>query len=185
MHTPLRAQARTLSLTTHRRALIFLTERAFPVITTYATHPYHIAAMAALWVVLLLAGSFTAFELVGGNYANGLSALLSCVLVYQQLRHHREVKQMHAESARRDEAQRAELARVHARLDAAESAAMASQDTQPLSVVQPVTRPTLVPTEPRPGAKSRAGRSSAKSAKPAPRRRSRGFDPVDPIDEEE
>jgi hypothetical protein len=175
--------ARAAAKASYTRFLQLLTERVFPRVVALMTRPETILLTMLLIVPLLLLSGFTAIAIAGNTYLNVASASVSMIVLYQSLRHHREVKQMHAESTRRDEAHAAEIARVHARLDAAERAALLNEDTQP--IVQPVTRPTLVPTEPRPGAK-RAGHNRAKpAAKSAARRRSRGFDPVDPIDEEE
>lgn len=76
----------------------------FPKVISYTTNPLHISALMVLWILLLLLGPLTAFELVGGNYTNGLSALAGCIVLLQQMSHekksaerHEEQKAMHEE----------------------------------------------------------------------------------------
>lgn len=71
-----------------------LTEGLFPRIIAYTIHPLHILALLVLWVSLLLIHS-TLFELVGGNYTNGLSAMAASIVLLQQTRQHREVRDLH------------------------------------------------------------------------------------------
>lgn len=71
-----------------------LTDGLFPRIIAYTIHPLHIVALLALWILLLLVHS-TLFELVGGNYTNGLSAMAASIVLLQQTRQHREVRQLH------------------------------------------------------------------------------------------
>jgi hypothetical protein len=77
-------------------AYSWLDRRLFPRVIAYTTHRAHIAFMALLWVALLLGGSWTAFELVGGNYTNGLSGLMTCIIALQQMHHRRENHEQHA-----------------------------------------------------------------------------------------
>lgn len=77
----------------------------FPKVIAYTTNPFHISALMILWFMLLLLGPLTAFELVGGNYTNGLSALAGCIVLLQQMHHekqslarHEENKALHAEN---------------------------------------------------------------------------------------
>lgn len=71
-----------------------LTEGLFPRIIAYTIHPLHILALLILWIALLLIHS-TLFELVGGNYTNGLSAMAASIVLLQQTRQHREVRELY------------------------------------------------------------------------------------------
>ena len=71
-----------------------LTESLFPKIIAYTIHPLHILALLVLWICLLVIHA-TLFELVGGNYTNGLSAMAASIVLLQQTRQHREVRQLH------------------------------------------------------------------------------------------
>src|SRR4051794_40959030 len=51
----------------------FLERNLFPRIVGYTIHPLHILILLILWIGLLFWHN-TIFELVGGNYTNGLSA---------------------------------------------------------------------------------------------------------------
>lgn len=79
----------------------FLDNQVFPKVIAYTTHRVHISLMAVLWVALLFGGSWTAFELVGGNYTNGLSGLMTCIIALQQMRQRQESKDYHQETHRR------------------------------------------------------------------------------------
>ena len=72
----------------------WLEERLFPAIIGYTTHPLHIVALLALWIGLLVFHS-TLFELVGGNYTNGLSAMAASIVLLQQTRQRRELLHLH------------------------------------------------------------------------------------------
>ena len=72
----------------------WLENRLFPAIIGYTTHPLHIVALLALWIGLLVFHS-TLFELVGGNYTNGLSAMAASIVLLQQTRQHRELRHLH------------------------------------------------------------------------------------------
>ena len=72
----------------------WLEQRLFPAIIRYTTHPLHIVALLALWIGLLVFHS-TLFELVGGNYTNGLSAMAASIVLLQQTRQRRELQQLH------------------------------------------------------------------------------------------
>jgi hypothetical protein len=72
----------------------WLQKRLFPAIIAYTTHPLHILALLALWIGLLLFHD-TLFELVGGNYTNGLSAMAASIVLLQQMSQHRETKRLH------------------------------------------------------------------------------------------
>ncbi len=72
----------------------WLENRLFPAIIGYTTHPLHIVALLALWVGLLVFHS-TLFELVGGNYTNGLSAMAASIVLLQQTRQNREFRHLH------------------------------------------------------------------------------------------
>ncbi len=72
----------------------WLERRLFPAIIGYTVHPLHIVALLALWIGLLVFHS-TLFELVGGNYTNGLSAMAASIVLLQQTRQRREVRQLH------------------------------------------------------------------------------------------
>ncbi len=71
-----------------------LENRLFPAIIGYTTHPLHIVALLALWIGLLVFHS-TLFELVGGNYTNGLSAMAASIVLLQQTRQRHEVRRLH------------------------------------------------------------------------------------------
>lgn len=72
----------------------WLENRLFPAIIRYTTHPLHIVALLALWIGLLVFHS-TLFELVGGNYTNGLSAMAASIVLLRQTRQHRELRHLH------------------------------------------------------------------------------------------
>lgn len=94
----------------------FLDTRLFPLIVSYTTSRAHILFLLLLWIALLVGGSFTAFELVGGNYTNGLSALVSCIVLLQSLRHHRETKSLRSEVKAHREESRQRHEETHNRL---------------------------------------------------------------------
>lgn len=71
----------------------WLDERAFPAIVAYATHRAHISGLVLLGIGLILGGSFTAFELIGGNYTNVTSAVVACIVLSSQMAHHKHVRQ--------------------------------------------------------------------------------------------
>lgn len=75
-----------------------IADHVFPLLIGYASSPIHIAALLCLWFLLLVCGSLTAFELVGGNYTNGLSAAASCAVLYQQIHTKKEVHELRAEN---------------------------------------------------------------------------------------
>lgn len=81
----------------------------FSKIIAYTIHPLHIMALLVLWVLLLVVHA-TVFELVGGNYTNGLSAMAASIVLLQQTRQHREVRRLHHQH-------RDLLQSVHARLE--------------------------------------------------------------------
>lgn len=72
----------------------WLENRLFPAIIGYTVHPLHIVALLALWIGLLVFHS-TLFELVGGNYTNGLSAMAASIVLLQQTRQQRELRHLH------------------------------------------------------------------------------------------
>lgn len=92
----------------------FLDQRLFPWVIAYTTHRVHIMFMAALWMALLLGGSWTAFELVGGNYTNGLSGLMTCIIALQQMRLRQENDEHHEATHRRLDAHERKLDELHA-----------------------------------------------------------------------
>lgn len=96
---------------TASQAQQWLDTRLFPRVIAYTTHHLHIVALMLLWVGLLVGGAFTAFELVGGNYTNGLSALAGCIIMLLQQKHQRE---NHA----RHDAHAQQMADLHAKVDA-------------------------------------------------------------------
>lgn len=53
----------------------------------------HIVALLALWIGLLVFHS-TLFELVGGNYTNGLSAMAASIVLLQQTHQRRELRHL-------------------------------------------------------------------------------------------
>jgi hypothetical protein len=74
----------------------FLEGTLFQGIIGYTIHPLHILALLILWIGLLIFHG-EVFELVGGNYTNGLSAMAASIVLLQQTRQTRAVKQMHKE----------------------------------------------------------------------------------------
>ncbi len=74
----------------------FLEGTLFKGIIGYTVHPIHILALLVLWIGLLVWHN-TIFELVGGNYTNGLSAMAASIVLLQQTSHHRELKRLHHE----------------------------------------------------------------------------------------
>lgn len=94
-----------------QKCIAFLDTRLFPFIVTYTTHRAHILVLFALWIALLIGGSWTTFELVGGNYTNGLSALVSCIVLLTQMKQHEHIKRLHTTHAE-------EIAKLHEKIDA-------------------------------------------------------------------
>lgn len=72
---------------------VWLEERLFPAIIGYTTHPLHIDPCShcgpGYWC------SSTLFELVGGNYTNGLSAMAASIVLLQQTHQRRELRHLH------------------------------------------------------------------------------------------
>lgn len=87
---------RAAEAATENRLYRALEGTVFKGIIGYTVHPLHICALLALWIGLL-AWHNTVFELVGGNYTNGLSAMAASIVLLQQTKHHREVKRLHRE----------------------------------------------------------------------------------------
>ncbi len=81
----------------------------FSKIIAYTIHPVHIMLLLVLWIMLLVVHA-TVFELVGGNYTNGLSAMAASIVLLQQTHQHREVRQLHRQHHEL-------LGALHARLD--------------------------------------------------------------------
>lgn len=79
----------------------FLDTRLFPAIVKYATARLHIVALLILGIVLMVWHD-ALLELVGGNYTNIISAMVSCIVLLQQVSHHQEVKQLLAKKDRQD-----------------------------------------------------------------------------------
>jgi hypothetical protein len=77
----------------------FLERTLFKGIIGYTIHPLHIVVLLVLWVGLMVWHN-TVFELVGGNYTNGLSAMAASIVLLEQTRQHREAKKLHRESHR-------------------------------------------------------------------------------------
>lgn len=71
-----------------------LERRLFPAIIAWTIHPLHILGLLLLWLTLLVVQQ-TRFELVGGNYTNGLSAMAASIVLLQQTRQHREIRRLH------------------------------------------------------------------------------------------
>lgn len=68
----------------------------FAKIIAYTIHPVHIMLLLVLWIMLLVVHA-TVFELVGGNYTNGLSAMAASIVLLQQTHQHRAVRQLHSQ----------------------------------------------------------------------------------------
>lgn len=77
----------------------FLEATVFRRIIGYTVHPLHILALLFLWIGLLVFHG-TVFELVGGNYTNGLSAMAASIVLLQQTRQHAEIKRLRHEHHR-------------------------------------------------------------------------------------
>lgn len=78
--------------------MIWLTDKLFPRVVNVLVHPIHILGLMVLWACLLLFGDYTAFELTGGNYTNGASAVLAAIILLQQnviTKHHNELHEQH------------------------------------------------------------------------------------------
>jgi len=71
-----------------------LENRLFPAIIGYTIHPLHIVALLVLWIGLLVFHN-TLFELVGGNYTNGLSAMAASIVLLHQTRQQHELRRLH------------------------------------------------------------------------------------------
>ena len=93
----------------------FLDERLFPLVVRYATTPLVILATMLLLAPLIVFANATAFVLLGNTYLNVCSAAVSSIVLMQSLKHHREVKRMHAQHADEIAALRAEVHAVKAR----------------------------------------------------------------------
>jgi hypothetical protein len=72
----------------------WLQAQLFPRIIAYTIHPLHIVALLGLWIGLLVLHD-TLFELVGGNYTNGLSAMAASIVLLQQTRLRHETRRLH------------------------------------------------------------------------------------------
>lgn len=81
-----------------------LNKTLFSWIVSYAIHPLHICGLLLLWAVMLVGGQWPSLELVLGNYTNGISALVACILLMRQMEHHAH--------------QRKSLDDLHAKVDA-------------------------------------------------------------------
>ena len=143
-------EAETTLHALRRHAYDALDTRIFPAIEKYTTHRAHITFMALLWVALLVGGSWTAFELVGGNYTNGLSGLMTCIIALQQSRHVRENRAQHAATHERLDDHERRLSAIHGHVapKPAASAAAASADDGGATL-------PLIPTPPRQPPQSR------------------------------
>lgn len=98
---------RAADFATENRLYRLLERTVFKALIGYTVHPLHILGLLVLWIGLLVWHD-TVFELVGGNYTNGLSAMAASIVLLQQTRHHREVKRLHHEHHRAiDELRRA------------------------------------------------------------------------------
>lgn len=91
----------------------WLDTQIFPKVIAYTTNRWHIVFMAILWMALLCGGSWTAFELVGGNYTNGLSGLMTCIIALQQLRQEQNNQQRHDQTHARLDAHEQKLTEIH------------------------------------------------------------------------
>ncbi len=83
---------------TGSRLYRFLERTLFARIIGYTVHPIHIVLLLILWIGLLVWHN-AMWELVGGNYTNGLSAMAASIVLLQQTRQHREIKQLHRQHA--------------------------------------------------------------------------------------
>jgi hypothetical protein len=79
----------------------WLDARVFPRVVSYATHPLTILATILLLIPLIALASLTTLSLVLGNYTNVVSAAVSSIVLATSLKHHGEVKALHAEHSRR------------------------------------------------------------------------------------
>ena len=124
------------------RAYDALDTRIFPAIERYTTHRAHITFMALLWFALLIGGSWTAFELVGGNYTNGLSGLMTCIIALQQSRHVKENRAQHAATHERLDDHERRLSAIHGHVAPKPAPAAAAADDGGATL-------PLIPTPPR------------------------------------
>jgi hypothetical protein len=93
-NVPLTPAEEAEKLATESALYRWLETRLFKRIIAYTIHPLHITLLLILWIGLLVWHS-TIFELVGGNYTNGLSAMAASIVLLQQVGYHREVKRFH------------------------------------------------------------------------------------------
>jgi hypothetical protein len=91
------------------RLFRWLEERLFPAVISYTIHPLHIVALLLLWILLLVVHA-QVFELVGGNYTNGLSAMAASIVLLQQTRQQHDARRRHREHGEL-------LRRLHDRLE--------------------------------------------------------------------
>lgn len=143
MVIPIRARAHT----TYTQALALLTERVFPRVVTYATHPLTITGTILLLVPLILDASNTSLALVLGNYTNVVSASVSSIVLLQSVGHIAHTKAMHQEH-------REEIAKLHQKIDALTVSTTQSQQ----KVSTPDDQPTASTTRGR--SRSRANATS-------------------------
>lgn len=108
-------------LTTARDGLYsWLDQRLFSWLIAYAASPSHIVLLLFIWLGLLLGGAYAAWELVGGNYTNGISAIGACILLYRQVRAERVAKVRHEEVMAHHHRHEERLDALHARVSVVE-----------------------------------------------------------------
>ncbi len=133
------AEARRLARRWYATLAAWLDATAFPAIVRYATSRPHIVALLLLGSVLMLWHD-PSVELVGGNYTNIVSALVSCIVLLQQVSHHHEVKRLHSEHAK-------QIAALHETVKALATAQGAPQSASATPVKPPRPRtPAKPPT---------------------------------------
>lgn len=108
--TLLAHRAQVVARDTRARLYSWLDTRLFPAIVGYATGRWHILALLFLGVALMVWHD-AIFELIGGNYTNIVSALVSCIVLLQTVAHRHETKRLHQQH-------NDDMSALHAKLDA-------------------------------------------------------------------
>lgn len=155
----------------YRGSTRLLSERVFPVIVSYATHPYVIAGTILLLIPLIVFASVTSLALILGNYTNVVSASVSSIVLLQGMKHHVENKRLHAQHA-------AQIAELHATVRALQGPASAATSTAPTA---PSSTRTTNPT-PSPTTRVDLPASASTSSRAArPRRTAKSTTPNHPV----
>ena len=92
--------------------ITLLDERIFPAIVAYVVHRAHIIALLFIGVVLMISPD-PIVQLKLGNYTNVCSALVACIVLLQQIDHHKANMAQHSKHTKH-------IQRLHKRLDTME-----------------------------------------------------------------